>query len=170
MESKDRPTKEREQKQSKIIINSHNLLKNLKSDYFIQKFFDYIYKRRTLETIKYNKSIQKRMNINIKHYKEYSEKYSSIEIEIKPIENKYRTFINVYVDKKEYYHIYYNDNKREQIKSTSLNKNNKVSKISIVIDHQVESFYELFECCYCIESFCFKKFYRNNITSMNVHH
>ena len=58
MESKDIPNKEKEQEQSKL-INSDNILQNLKSDYFIQKFFDYIQKRRTLKTIKYNKNIKK---------------------------------------------------------------------------------------------------------------
>ena len=152
MESKDTPTKEKEQSK---LINSDKL-QNLKSDYFIQKFFDYIQKRRTLKTIRYNKSIQKRININIIHYKEYSEKYSSIEIEIKPMENKYGDFINIKEEDEEYYHIYYNDNKNEQIKSTSLNENDKVSKINILIDCQVESFYGLFYYCKCIESICFK--------------
>ena len=50
MEPKDTPTKEKEQEQSKL-INSDNILQNLKSDYFIQKFFDYIHKGRTLKTI-----------------------------------------------------------------------------------------------------------------------
>ena len=166
MESKDIPNKEKEQEQSKL-INSDNILQNLKSDYFIQKFFDYIQKRRTLKTIRYNKSIQKRINLNINHYKEYSEKYSSMEIEIKPMANKYGKFINIKEGDEEYYHIYYNDNKKEQIKSTSLNENDKVSKINILIDYQVESFYELFYYCECIESICFKKFYRNNITNMS---
>jgi len=139
----------------------------LKSDYFIQKLFDYIHKRRALKAIRYNKSIQKRTNININHYKEYSEKYSSIEIEIKPVEKKYGEFINIKEEDKEYYHIYYNDNKKEQIKNTSLNKNDKVSKINIIIDYQVESFYKLFYNYECIESICFKKFYRNNIIDMS---
>ena len=165
MEPKDTSTKEKEQEQSKL-INSDNILQNLKSDYFIQKFFDYIQKRRTLKTIRYNKSIQKRINLNINHYKEYSEKYSSIEIEIKPMENEYGRFIKIKEEDEEYYHIYYNDNKKEEIKSTSLNENDKVSKINILIDYQVESFYELFYYCECIESICFKKFYRNNITNM----
>ena len=165
MESKDTPTKEKEQEQSKI-INSDKL-QNLKNDYFIQKFFDYIQKRRKFKTIRYNKSIQKRINLNINHYKEYSEKYSSIEIEIKPMENKYGRFINIKNGDEEYYHIYYNDNKKEQIKSTSLNDNDKVSKINILIDYQVESFCRLFYYCECIESICFKKFYRNNITDMS---
>ena len=166
MEPKDTPTKEKEQEQSKL-IDSNNILQNLKSDYFIQKFFDYIHKRRKLKTIRYNKSIQKRININIIHYKEYSEKYSSIEIEIKPMENKYGDFININKENEEYYHIYYNDNKNEQIKSTSLNENDKISKINIFIDYQVESFNELFYNCKCIESICFKKFYRNNVTNMS---
>ena len=142
MESKDTPTKEKEQEQSKL-INSDNILKNLKSDYFIQKFFDYIQKRRKLKTIRYNKSIQKRINLNINHYKEYSEKYSSIEIEIKPMENEYGRFIKIKEEDKEYYHIYYNDN---------LNENDKISKINIIINYQVESFNKLFYDCKCIES------------------
>ena len=164
MESKD--IKEKEQEQTKL-INSNNKLKKLKSDYFIRKIFDYISKRKSLETIRYNKNIQKRMNININNYKEYSEKYSSIEIEIKPIENEYGKFINIEEKDKDYYHIYYNDNKREEIKSTYLNENDKASKINIIIDYQVKSFYGLFQDCDCIESICFKKFYRNNIINMN---
>ena len=144
MESKD--TKEKEQEQSKL-INAHNKLKNLKSDYFIRILFDYISKRKSLETIRYNKSIQKRINININHYKEYSEKYSSIEIEIKPMENKYGRFININKEDEEYYHIYYNDNKKEEIKITYLNRNDKVSKINIIIDYQFTSFYGLFYKC-----------------------
>ena len=157
MEPKDTPTKEKEQEQSKL-INSDNILQNLKSDYFIQKFFDYIQKRRILKTIRYNKSIQKRINLNINHYKEYSEKYSSIEIEIKPMENKYGDFINIKEGDEEYYHIYYNDNKKEQIKSTSLNENDKVSKINIIIDYQVESFNKLFTVVGVLNLFVLKNF------------
>ena len=49
MESKDTTRKIEEQG-----------LRNLKSDYFIQKFFGYMPKRKSLETIRYNKSIQKK--------------------------------------------------------------------------------------------------------------
>ena len=169
MELKDtlRKEKEQEQEQSKL-INTDNKLKNLKSDYFIRKIFDYISKRKSLETIRYNKRIQKRINININHYKDYSEKYSSIEIELILMENGYGRFIYIEEEEdKDYYHIYYNDNKREEIKSSSLNENDKVSKINIIIDYQITSFYGLFYYCDCIESICFKKFYRNNITNMN---
>ena len=166
MEPKDISNKIKEKTQSKS-ISSNNILKNILSDYFIQKCFDYIHKRKSLEIIKYNKNIQKRMNININDYKKYSEKYSLIEIEIKPMEKKYGEFINIKEGEEEYYHIYYNDNKKEEIKSTSINTNDKVSKINIIIDYQITSFYELFYECKVIESINFKKFSRNNIIDMS---
>ena len=138
----------------------------MKSDYFIQKFFDYIQKRRILKTIRYNKSIQKRINLNINHYKEYSEKYSSIEIDIIPMKGEYGKFINIKEEDKKYLHIYFNDNKKKEIKNTYLDEDENVSKISIIIDYQIKSFAELFFICRCIESIKFKKFYRNNVTDM----
>ena len=84
MEPKDTPSKVEEQGQSKL-IDANNLLRNLKSDYFIQKFFGYMSKKKSLETIRYNKGIQKRINININHYIAYSERYSSIELDIIPM-------------------------------------------------------------------------------------
>ena len=62
--------------------------------------------------------------------------------------------------------IYYNDNKKKEIKNTSLNKDDNVSKISIIIDYQIKSFSRLFYNCGSIESIEFKKFCRNNITDM----
>jgi len=162
MDSKNTLSKKLEQGQSKI-INSSNKLKNLKSDYFIQKFFKYMTEKKLLKTIKYNKSIQKRINININHYKSYSEKYSSIELEIIPMKNIYDKFIRIDEGEKRYYHISFDDNKGKEIKRTSLKKNDKVSKINIIIDYQIKSFNKLFYFCRFIESIHFKKFYRNNI-------
>ena len=131
MEPKDTASKIKDQKQPKL-ISSNNILRIIKSNFILKKFFDYPNKRKSLEIIKYNKNIQKRMNININNYKEYSEKYSSIEIEIKPMKNKYGRFIYIKEDEdKEYYHIYYNYNKKEEIKSIYLDKDDKVSKINI---------------------------------------
>ena len=67
--------------------------------------------RKPLETIRYNKNIQKRINININHYKAYSEEYSSIELDIIPKKGKYGEFINIKKADKNYIHIYFNDNK-----------------------------------------------------------
>ena len=163
MEPKDTTSKVEEQGQSK----SSNQLRNLKSDYFIQKFFGYMPKRKSLETIRYNKSIQKRINININHYKAYSEKYSSIELDIIPMKGEYGKFINIKEEDKKYFHIYFNDNKKKEIENTLLNIDDKVSQISIIIDYQINSFSKLFYYCKYIESINFKKFCRNNITNMS---
>ena len=121
-----------------------------------------------LKILKINKKIQERLNISIDDYKECSELYSSIEIKIKPAENKYGEFINIPDKDKEYYHIYF-DNSNEEIKRNYLEENEKVKKIKIKIDYQVTSFKELF----CLPAYGniakkikFKKFYRNNITDM----
>ena len=106
------------------IIKSKNKFINIKSDYFIQKVFGIIQKRISLEIIKYNINIQKRLNININNYKEFSELYSSIELEIIPIQNKYGPFIRIEEEDKKYFHIYFNDNK-EEMEKTELNKDDK---------------------------------------------
>ena len=62
-------------------------------------------KKKILDLVKYNKNIKDRLNISIKDYKEYSEIYSSIEIEIKPIKNKYDKFI-ILIKKMRYIIIY----------------------------------------------------------------
>ena len=113
MEPKDTTSKVEEQGQSKLIA-ANNQLRNLKSDYFIQKFFGYMSERKYLEAIRYNKSIQKRINININYYKSYSEEYTSIELDIIPKKGEYGEFININEEDKKYFHIYPNDNKKKR--------------------------------------------------------
>ena len=64
-----------------IVLNikeSKDILKKLKSDYFLQLLFNNLFKKKSLKIIKYNKNIKERINISIKDYKKYSEIYSSI--------------------------------------------------------------------------------------------
>ena len=166
MEPKDTTIKVEEQGQSKL-IDSNNKLINVKSHYIIKKFFAYMTERKSLEIIKYNKSTQKRINININHYKAYFEKYLLIELDIIPMKGNCGKFININEKDKKYIHIYFNDNKKKEIENTSINIDNNVSKISIIIDHQIKSFSKLFYNCKCFESIKFKKFYRNDITDMS---
>ena len=133
----------------------------------MQKVFNNLEIKKSLNIVKYNKNIKRRININIKDYKEYSEKFSSIEIEIKPINNKFIQFINIRDEDNIYYHIYFDNNKKE-IKRKYINKNEDIKIIKIIIDYQVESFEKLFNDCDCIESINFKKFHRNNINDMNA--
>ena len=94
MESKDNINNTKVQFKSK---DSNNKFRDLKSDYFIQILFHIISKNKSLELIKYNKYIQKRINININDYKDYVEIYSPIEIEVIPKIKKYENdeFINI---------------------------------------------------------------------------
>jgi len=149
-------------------IESKDILKKLKCKYILQILFNNLFKKKSLEIIKYNKDLKNRISISVKDYKEYSEMYSSIEIEIKPVNNKYGKFkfININKENEKYYHIYFNDNK-EEIKRDYLNVNENVTKIKIILDYQIKSFEGLFENCGFIEYIYFKKFNRNNINNMS---
>ena len=89
------------------------IIEKLKSDYFLQKLYDNMTKKKKLEIVKYNKKIQNRINLSVKDYKEYSETFTSIEIEIIPEKGEYGKFINIDENDKLYYHIYFNDDKEE---------------------------------------------------------
>ena len=141
--------------------------KAIKNDYFLMKVFNNLQKKNSLEMAKYNKKIKKRLNLNINDYKEYCEIYSSIEIELIPVNDKFGKFININEKNSLYYHIYFNNNNKEETKRNYLKKNEKVNKINIIIDYQVESLFVLFKDCVCIESINFKKFYRNNIINLS---
>ena len=56
---------------------------------------------------------------------------------------------------------------KKEIENTLLNKNDNISKITIIIDYQIKSFSSLFYYCWIIESIKFKKFYRNNVNDMS---
>ena len=148
------------QKNSKVEFD------NLKSDYFLKRIFEYMKKNKSLEIIKYNKKLQKRVNIGIKDYIEFAQFYSSIEVELTIEENKYGKFINISDEDKDYCHIYF-DNSKEEIKRYYLEDKDKVKKITIIIDYQVKSFKRIFLLCSCISSIFFKKFYRIDITDMS---
>ena len=136
---------------------------NINSKYILSKIYDNMTKKKKLQIVKYNKKVQNRINLSFKDYKEYSETFTPIEIEIIPTKGKYGKFININENDKLYYHIYFNDNNEEIKNKYSIKKTFKDTKIKIIIDYQVKSFNYLFWCCKCIESINFKKFNRNNV-------
>ena len=127
-------------------IKSNDIFENLKSNFFLEKLFNNLEKKKSLCLLKYNKNLRKRIKITINDYKEYSEIYSSIEIEIKLTKDIYGAFININNGIEKYYHIYINYNKGE-IKRNYLNENENVEKLKIIIDYQVKSFKGLFDFC-----------------------
>ena len=136
--------------------------KKIKSLFILKKIFRNLSKKNFFEIAKYNKNLKKRIDINIKDYKEYSE---LIEIEIEPVNNKYGQFINIKEEDKKYFHIYFNNNKKE-IKRNYIKENEKIEIIKIIIDYQVNSFKNLFKNIE-INKKIFLKMIKNNINDMN---
>ena len=103
----------------------------MKIDYFIRKFFEYILKRKSLEIIKYNKNIQKRIDIS----KSLQTLFWTIfiyRIRNNTNKNEYGKFISFELKDEEHYYIYFNNNKDNEIKVTSIKENDNVSKINII--------------------------------------
>ena len=166
MNSENTPKEEKEKLNK---IKSKDSFDNLASDYFMIKIFDFIEKKKRLKIMQHNKKLQKRINISIDDYKEYSQFYTPIEIELKASYNKNlfgNKFIKISEEERKYYHIYFN-NSKEEIKRDYLNRDEKKMTIKIIIDYQVKSFKALFDYCRCISSINFKKFNRFNITDMS---
>ena len=138
----------------------NSLLDNIKSNFFIPRIFDFMGKNVTFKIVNYNKRLQKKLKISMKDFIEIYEIYAPTKIEIIPIKNRYGKFINVNKNDKEYYHIYFNDNNEEIKNKYSIDEEDKVDKIKIIIDYKAKSLRYLFERCNCIESIDFKKYCR----------
>ena len=75
-------------------------LEKINSKYILKILFNNLEKKKLYTIIKYNNKLKERIDININDYIKYSQKYSSIEIElkVKSIRNeydKYNLFINI---------------------------------------------------------------------------
>ena len=141
-------------------LNENCVLKKIKSKYIVMRIFENLKQIKLLDIIHYNKKYQKLMNIKLKDYKN---EFLNIEIEIIPKENLYGQFIN---HNNKGLHIYFNDNK-EEIKRNKLIKDDKVTKIKIIINHKIKSLSRLFSHCNCIKKINFIKFKRDDIKDMS---
>ena len=99
-------------------VEPNPIIENIKSRYILSKIYNNMTIKKKLVIVKYNKKIQNRLNLDVKDYKEYCE----IEIEIIPTKYKYGKFININKKDKIYYHIYFNDNKKEIKNKYEINK------------------------------------------------
>ena len=138
---------------------------DVKNNYILKWIFNNFDRKYMLEIIRYNKSIQTRLDKDIKDYQKV---FGKIEIEITPVINIYGKFKFINYNKKNesFYHIYFNENKDEEKKNV-ITQVDKVKKIKVIIDHQIQSLKELFKDCICIEKIHFVKFSRTDIKYMN---
>ena len=143
-------------------IKAKNILMSIKSSVILKTIFKNIKRNKFLEFIKCNKSLQKRLNLDVNDYKEYFQFYTPIEIELNLIDNRDIYFINNNI----YFHIFFDDS-NEEIYRYYLEENQKVKKVKIVVDYQIKSFQNLFVSCESISSITFKKFNWINITDMS---
>ena len=141
-------------------FNKNDILKKIKSKYIVMRIFENLKQIKLFDIIHYNKKYQKLMNIKLKDYKN---EFLSIEIEVIPKENEYGKFINL---NKKSVLIYFNDN-NEEIKKREITKDDKVSKIKIILNHKIKSLSKLFYYCRCIKIINFIKFKRDDIKDMS---
>ena len=141
-------------------LKKQNKLFHIKSKYILLEIFNYIFKIKLFKILKPNNSLKKRINIDIKDYKECSVLYSSIEIEVIPVadindlfinikkgKDKHVPFINIKKGEEKYYHIYFDNNITQEVKINYLREDDKVKVIKIKIDYQIKSFNNLFDNC-----------------------
>ena len=88
----------------------NNLLIKIRSKYILKQIFDKIKENKLLELVRYNKNLQKKLN---KDLNDYITLHSKIEIEILPSRYYYGKFIRIPKNYEPYYHIYFNDDKKE---------------------------------------------------------
>ena len=97
----------------KILENKNSDFRNIKSKYILKIIFNNLKNSRSFQIIKYNKKLQNRLDFSFHDYREYIQVLSPIEIELKLVEKEYGKFINIPEEDKDYYHIFFNNSKKE---------------------------------------------------------
>ena len=132
----------------------NNLFKKIRSGVKLKQIFSCLEKKKTLKIIKYNNQIKRRLNLDYSDYKPFC----TIEIELFPIENKYGKFVNILNnDEEKYYHFYFNDSENE-IKRNTINENDNVTKIKIILDYDIISLSKLFYNLNVLNQYILKSF------------
>ena len=144
------------------------MLFNIKSKYIIEEIFSFFEEAKKLEIIRYNKKIQEKMGVTFETYKDFGK----IEIEITmekdhDIKGKEKFYFIHYNEKDELnYHIYFDDNE-EEAKRNYIKLGEKVSKVKIIINRKVKTFFESFHNCILVKRIKFIKYNRKDITRLS---
>ena len=137
---------------------------NIKSKYVLRKITDNLSQNQLLKLINYNKNIQEKLDIGINTYKKV---YNQTIIELTLLKKfKNGPLISFPVESEKYFHIYFNNEKKER-KNQMISCRDGIEKIKIIIDEEVNSFKELFSYADHIKTINFIKFNRTDIINMN---
>ena len=133
----------------------------IRSQYILKRIFQNTAKKPYLGLIKYNKKLQNKLGITNEDYK----KYNQIIIELilnDHIKTNNNIFINLENKNKYFFHIFFGDSDVETERNY-IDSDDKISKIKIIIDIEIDSLDKLFKNCKCIKEINFKQFNRKNI-------
>ena len=142
------------------------MINNIKSRYILKIIIEHLIKKNYFKLFRYNKELQTKLDINLDDYKRI---FNSIEMELIPIE-KLKPDIKYYFIKMRenlnYYHIYFDNDEKTEIKRNYLTNKDKVKKIAIKIDIELKSLTGLFTDCLAPKEITFTKFNREDFTDM----
>ena len=143
------------------------MLFGIKSKYIFQKIFSYINKIKYLEIIRHNKVLQNHLNITLKDYESFYKDYNQIEIKSIVLIDKRRDLINCENENKSFFHISFDDEKKERNQFFLEEQQSEVSKIKIKIDIGLKSLERLFDSIFILKEVTFIKFNRKDFTNMS---
>ena len=148
--------------ESESFFFQKNSLKKIQSKYILKLIMGNLKVNIRLKLIKYNKDIQKKLDININDYAEYSKIVIIEIIPSKILQKAY--FINIEPEEKDYIKIYFDGKRR---KENYITKKDNVSKIKVIINRKFKKFENLFHYCKFIEKINFVSFNRTDIKNMS---
>ena len=139
------------------------MIRKIKCEYFLKNIIDCVSEKIYLNVLKYNKELQKKLNLSINSYIKF---FNQIVIEVIPKEKRRKKCPFINRGNKNFYHIFF-DEGRQEIKRNYILSKEKVMKIKIIIDMNVKSLTGLFKGCRCLKEIKFIKFNRNDISKMS---
>ena len=145
--------------------NSPNSYSYITSHFILKQILSHLKEKNLLKLIKHNKAFQNILNIGVKDYKDYNQ----VIIELTPVQyfkEKNYFFKYNYSSDESAIHIFFNDDTEDKSRNY-FNKEDKVTKIKMVLEWEVITLYELFLKCQCITKIKFIKFNRSTFINMS---
>ena len=137
----------------------------IRSKIILKSILQNTQQKKYMQLLKYNKILQKKLNISIIDYKEYNQ--IEVELRVNKMRESFSRFINLNEKDKPHIHIFISNNKKKEYNRFFLKPGKKIVKLRILIDLEIKSFKGLFKYCDCIKEIKFIKFNRKDIIDMS---